>query len=136
MYKRLTLEQRYTISVLLQRKCSKKSIAESIGVHPSTITRELRRNSSQRGVYKWEWVQKNLQLDIFPVSMMQLGNHATKNYSDPQAWHNQLYSLVITKIDEEIFKPLFPEGKKNGCPNVSIRLLVDMSILKESLKRI
>ena len=59
MYKQLTPEQRYTISVLLQRKFSKKSIAEAIGVHPSTITRELRRNSSQRGVYKWEWAQKH-----------------------------------------------------------------------------
>ena len=59
MYKQLTSEQRYTISVLLQRKCSKKSIAEAIGVHPSTITRELKRNSSQRGVYKWDWAQKH-----------------------------------------------------------------------------
>ena len=59
MYKQLTPEQRYTISVLLQKKCSKKSIAEAIGVHPSTITRELRRNSSQRGVYKWDWAQKH-----------------------------------------------------------------------------
>lgn len=59
MYKQLTSEQRYTISVLLQRKCSKKSIAEAIGVHPSTITRELKRNSSQRGVYKWDWPQKH-----------------------------------------------------------------------------
>ena len=58
MYKQLTSEQRYTISVLLQRKCSKKSIAEAIGVHPSTVTRELKRNSSQRGVYKWDWAQK------------------------------------------------------------------------------
>ena len=59
MYKQLTPEQRYTIYVLLQKKCSKKSIAEAIGVHPSTITRELRRNSSQRGVYKWDWAQKH-----------------------------------------------------------------------------
>ena len=26
--------------------------------HPSTVTRELKRNSSQRGVYKWDWAQK------------------------------------------------------------------------------
>ena len=52
-------------------------------------------------------------------------------YSDPNAWHNQFYSLVTTKIDEEIFKPLFPEGKKSGRPNASIRILVAMSVLKE-----
>lgn len=32
MYKQLTSEQRYTISVLLQRKCAKKEIAHAIGV--------------------------------------------------------------------------------------------------------
>ena len=62
---------------------------------------------------------------------MQLGSRASKKYSDPNAWYNQFYSLVTTKIDEEIFKPLFPEGKKSGRPNASIRILVAMSALKE-----
>lgn len=62
---------------------------------------------------------------------MQLGSRASKKYSDPNAWHNQFYSLVTTKINEEIFKPLFPEGKKCGRPNASIRILVAMSALKE-----
>lgn len=73
----------------------------------------------------------NPQLDMFTAPVMQLGNRASKKYSDPNAWHNQFYSLVTTKIDEEIFKPLFPEGKKSGRPNASIRVLVGMSILKE-----
>ena len=60
-----------------------------------------------------------------------MGSRASKKYSDPNAWHNQFYSLVTTKIDEEIFKPLFPEGKKSGRPNASIRILVAMSVLKE-----
>ena len=38
---------------------------------------------------------------------------------------------MTTKIDEEIFNPLFPEGKKNGRPNASIRILVAMPVLKE-----
>lgn len=73
----------------------------------------------------------NPQLDIFTAPSMQLGSRASKKYSDPNAWHNQFYSLVTTKIDEEIFKPLFPEGKKSGRPNASIRILVAMSALKE-----
>ena len=59
MYKQLTSEQRYTISVLLQKRESKKSIAKAIGVHPSTITRELRRNSGSRGRYTWETARRN-----------------------------------------------------------------------------
>lgn len=73
----------------------------------------------------------NPQLDMFTAPSMQLGSRASKKYSDPNTWHNQFYSLVTTKIDEDIFKPLFPEGKKNGRPNASIRILVAMSVLKE-----
>ena len=73
----------------------------------------------------------NPQLDMFTAPSMQLGSRASKKYSDPNAWHNQFYSLVTTKIDEDIFKPLFPEGKKSGRPNASIRILVAMSVLKE-----
>jgi len=53
----------------------------------------------------------NPQLDIFTAPSMQLGSRASKKYSAPNAWHNQFYSLVTTKIDEEIFKPLFPGGR-------------------------
>lgn len=73
----------------------------------------------------------NPQLDMFTASSVQLGSRASKKYSDPNAWHNQFYSLVTTKIDEEIFRPLFPEGKKSGRPNASIRILIGMSVLKE-----
>ena len=72
-----------------------------------------------------------LQLDMFTASSMQLGSRASKKYSAPNAWRNQFYSLVTTKIDEDIFKSLFPEGKKNGRPNASIHILVGMSVLKE-----
>ncbi|MCI5980827.1 MAG: helix-turn-helix domain-containing protein, partial [Muribaculaceae bacterium] len=40
MYKQLTSEQRYTISVLLQKKFSLSFIAETIGVSVSTVSRE------------------------------------------------------------------------------------------------
>ena len=73
----------------------------------------------------------NPQLDMFTAPSMLLGNRASKKYSDPSAWHNQFYSLVTTKIDEEIVRPLFPEGKKSGRPNASIRILVAMPVLKE-----
>ena len=59
MYKQLTSEQRYTISVLLQKGEKKSDIAKAIGVNPSTITRELRRNSGSRGKYVWETAQRN-----------------------------------------------------------------------------
>ncbi|MGI6233531.1 MAG: helix-turn-helix domain-containing protein, partial [Prevotella sp.] len=54
MYKQITSEQRYTISILLQQKMKKKDIAAAIKVSPSTVTRELKRNSGCRGNYNWE----------------------------------------------------------------------------------
>ena len=51
MYKQLTSEQRYAISVLPQTGTSIKMIAERLGASVSTISRELRRNSSKRGGY-------------------------------------------------------------------------------------
>jgi IS30 family transposase len=59
MYKQITSEQRYTISILLQQKMKKKDIAAAIKVSPSTVTRELKRNSGCRGNYNWETAQRN-----------------------------------------------------------------------------
>ena len=43
-YRHLTLEQRYQIAALHRAGFSQKRIAQTIGCHPSTIGRELRRN--------------------------------------------------------------------------------------------
>ena len=45
MYKQLTSVQRYTIFILLQNGTKKKDIAKAINVSPSTISREIKRNS-------------------------------------------------------------------------------------------
>ena len=48
-YTQLSFEQRYQIEALLESGRSHKEIAQQIGVHPSTICREFRRNSARRG---------------------------------------------------------------------------------------
>ena len=50
-YKQLTSEQRYGIFVLLQKKTPRKEIAHLIGISESTLSRELRRNSTGSGNY-------------------------------------------------------------------------------------
>ena len=55
MYKQLTSEQRYQIFALLQTKTPRKVIAGIIGKSESTISRELKRNSTGKGNYlPWE----------------------------------------------------------------------------------
>lgn len=75
--------------------------------------------------------EKDLQLNLFDSPSMHLGNRASKKYEDPTAWHNLFFKLITSSIDEDIFKPLFPQGKKSGRPTASIRILVAMSVLKE-----
>jgi transposase, IS30 family len=50
-YQRLTLSQRVTIFGMICEGKKRSEIAESLGVHRSTITREITRNSNQKGGY-------------------------------------------------------------------------------------
>ncbi len=53
MYKQLTSEQRSQIFALLQRKSPRKVIAGIVGISESTLSRELKRNSTSSGKYLW-----------------------------------------------------------------------------------
>jgi transposase, IS30 family len=53
-YRQLTSEQRSQIFALLQNKVSKKEIARIVGCSLSTIYRELKRNSTDKGNYLWD----------------------------------------------------------------------------------
>ena len=48
-YQQLAQTQRYQIYVLLKMGHNHTAIAKAIGVHKSTISRELRRNQGRRG---------------------------------------------------------------------------------------
>lgn len=48
-YKQLTREQRYQIYALKKKNHSQTDIADIVGVHRSTISRELKRNKGKRG---------------------------------------------------------------------------------------
>lgn len=56
-YKQLTSEQRYAIYLGKQKGTSRRVIARSIGVSPSTVSGEIRRNSNRHGRYSWRLAQ-------------------------------------------------------------------------------
>jgi len=60
-YTQLGLVQRYQIQAFLKAGVNQKRIAEEIGVHPSTISRELNRNIAKRGRFAVEYVALNAQ---------------------------------------------------------------------------
>ena len=57
--KHLTVEQRYTISVMKEQGYTQKQISEAVGKHKSTIWRELERNCDMRnGKYRHDLAQR------------------------------------------------------------------------------
>lgn len=58
-YHQLTSEQRSQIFALLQRKTPRKKIDHIVGCSESTISRELRRNSTNKGNYPWHKAHDN-----------------------------------------------------------------------------
>lgn len=62
MYHQLTREQRYAIYLGIQEGKTRLAIARQIGVHPSTVGREIQRNATPRGHYSWRIAQENAQM--------------------------------------------------------------------------
>lgn len=54
MYKHITCEQRYAIYLGKQKNETNKAIAQTIGVSPSTVSREIKRNSTRNNKYVWD----------------------------------------------------------------------------------
>lgn len=104
MYKQLTSEQRYTISVLLQNRTKQKEIAKAINVSPSTVSREIRRNSGVRGRYNWETAQAN----AVQTKRKKPGNHSIDKEVMEEARH-----LLVTEqwSPEQISGVLAKDGK-------------------------
>ena len=104
MYKQLTSEQRYTISVLLQSKTKKSDIAKAINVHPSTVSREIRHNSGIRGRYNWETAQAN----AIRKKRKKPGNHSVDD-----AIKQEAKNLLVTEqwSPEQISGTLAKDGK-------------------------
>lgn len=77
---------------MLQKNMTRKDIAASIGVIPSTITRELKRNSGSHGKYNWITAQKNAAYR----KRREPGNRAIKD---------RLKSEVVNLLAKEQWSP-------------------------------
>ena len=106
MYKQLTSEQRYTISVLLQNRTKQKEIAKAINVNASRVSREIRRNSGVRGRYNWETAQTN----AVQTKRKKPGNHSinkdvleeVKRLLVTEQWSPEQISGVLAKNGKHI----------------------------------
>ena len=79
-YKQLNLEKRYQISALIKAGLNQKEIALEIGVHPSTISRELKRNSDALRGYNAEFAQvQSVQIERKKKKRFSLTKTSDKN---------------------------------------------------------
>lgn len=89
-YAHLTLGQRYQIAALLREETTQVRIAEIVGVHKSTISRELQRN---RGTYAY-----------FPAQAHRLALHQRSDKSLPRIGR-ETWALVEDKMRCEQWSP-------------------------------
>jgi len=73
-----------------------------------------------------------VQFNLFSNPKDLLNEKSRKKFSDPGAWHNLFRNHVLTGIEEDPFRPLYTQVM--GAPNSSIKLLIGMMIIKESLQ--
>ena len=75
---------------------------------------------------------ESVQFNMFNDPRDLLNEKSRKKFNDSGSWHNLFRKHVLSKIDEEQFRPLYTQVM--GAPNSSIRLLIGMMIIKESLQ--
>jgi len=121
-YKQLTLEKRYQISALIKAGFNQKSIAEELAVHPSTISRELRRNRDKVRGYQAELAQikstkremeKAKRFSITKSIEKYIRRELKKDWSPEQISGRMKLDMGVSVVHETIYRYIYA-NKANG----------------------
>jgi len=121
-YKQLNLEKRYQISALIKAGLSQKDIAFEIGVHPSTISRELKRNNDKVRGYNAELAQiKSIESERDKKKRNSLTKSIEKyirsklkqDWSPEQISGRMKIDIGVSVVHETIYRYIYT-NKKNG----------------------
>jgi len=118
-YTQLTREQRYQIYSLLKMGINQSQIAKNIGVHKSTISRELRRNKGLRGYRPKQAHQKALERrdkakQRISKTEWELIDQKIKKDWSPEQITNKFRSLYGIRISHEWIYQHIREDKQQG----------------------
>jgi len=104
----ITKEQRYQIKAYLDCRQSKTFIAQSLNVNKSTIYREIKRNSTKRGIYNPDFAQE-------------LATERKERFASNRKFTQQVEDFVRKKIEQEQWSPEQIAGhcEKYDLPMVS-----------------
>ena len=122
--KHLTSEQRYTISVMLQKGHSQKEIAEVLEKDKSTISREINRNKDKRnGVYnpklaqrKYEQRQKEKPKKIYFTNEIKsyVDIKLSEDYSPEQICGRAKIEGIECVSHERIYQYIWADKRQGG----------------------
>lgn len=122
MYRQLTQHQRYHIRLCLKAGYSLSGIARRLGVHKSTISREIRRNSGHKGYRPRQAHEEAMtrryaaakRIKMTPA-MIDLINHFIRKDFSPEQVSGHLalkYGLRISH--ETIYKHIWSDKRSGG----------------------
>jgi IS30 family transposase len=120
-YRQLTQDQRYQIYACLKANWSQLAIASEIGVHPSTISRELARNRGQRG-YRPKQAQQTAQarklnhitVRIEPQTWMLIESYLRQDWSPEQVSGWLFKEQQVSISHERIYQYIYPDKARGG----------------------
>lgn len=122
-YRQLTMAQRYQIEALKKEGLSQRAIAVNIGVHYSTISRELERNSADDGAYfalsaavstrlRYQYKSKNRRLGKEHISYIR--QHIQEGWSPEQISGRMDVDGLKSISHETIYQYVYQEQAKGG----------------------
>lgn len=121
-YSQLTQEQRYQIYALIKVGFKQKQIAAEISVHPSTVSRELRRNRGKRG-YRPKQAQQKAQQRKQTKVRRRISPHIwalVETYLVEQQWSPEQISGYLklhapgSVSAERIYQHIYAEKRAGG----------------------
>jgi IS30 family transposase len=122
--KHLTAEQRYAISLLLQQGKTQKEIAQIIGKHKSTVSREIARNQDKRsGKYNYELAERKYRQRIREKPKKIHFTQAVKDFVESQLKEDLSPEQIVGVAKKEgiacvsherIYQHVWEDKKKGG----------------------
>lgn len=128
-YRRVTKEDRIIIKSKLEEGLTKKEIADKLGFNKSTITREVQRNTGQRG-YRAKQAHrmaiareksKHGPYKMTPVIMMRIIERLEAKWSPEQIYNRLLLEGEEIVSTETIYKFILEDRRQSGTLWKSLR---------------
>lgn len=128
-YSQLTLEQRYQIYAMKKAGFKQNKIAAEISIHPSTVSRELRRNRGQRG-YRPKQAdlkaarrkQTKARKRILPETWKLVETHLVEQQWSPEQISGYLKLHHLGRVsDERIYQHIYQDKRAGGSLYLNLR---------------